>query len=438
MARSDAILERLLTLHPKVIDLSLERIETLLERLGQPQLKLPPVIHVAGTNGKGSTLAYMRAAFEDAGARVHAYTSPHLVRFHERILLGGTPHGEYISEAALSDILEECEDVNGGDPITYFEITTAAAFLAFSRQPADIVLLETGLGGRLDATNVLAKPHLTVITSVALDHQQFLGDTLASIATEKAGIIKRGVACVCTEQADAARDVIVRQAARLGAPLFIGNEDWHAYEQHGRLVFQDEDGLLDLPLPRLAGGFQITNAGTAIAALRTQTAISLSERNIENGLMNAEWAARLQRLTGETLTGYLPAEAELWLDGGHNPAAGAALSASMADLEERVSRPLVLIMGMINSKDVGGYLAPFQGLAHKIIAVTIPGEENAVPADEICAIALSLGFDAQPAPTVEMALGACTIGEDEPPRVLICGSLYFAGHVLALQEAETA
>jgi dihydrofolate synthase/folylpolyglutamate synthase len=438
MARSDAILDRLLMLHPKVIDLSLERIERLLGQLGNPHEHLPPVIHVAGTNGKGSVIAYMRTALESAGARVHCYTSPHLVRFHERIRLAGTTGSAFIDEAELVDVLGECERANGGEPITFFEITTAAAFLSFTRHAADVVLLETGLGGRLDATNLVDQPALTVITSLDLDHQQFLGDTLEEIAGEKAGILKRGVTCAVARQADGALGVIERRAARLRAPLLVGGEDWQVYEQHGRLVYQDEAGLLDLPLPRLAGRFQIENAGLAIAALRAQTVAHVGEDHIAAALRETEWPARLSRLTSGVLIELLPNGSELWLDGGHNPAAGAALSSSMADLEDRVPRPLILIVGMLNTKDASGFLKPFQGLAHKVISVTVPGEENAASAEVLAAAAASLDLDAQSAPTVEAALSACAADENEPPRVLVCGSLYFAGHVLALQSSETA
>jgi dihydrofolate synthase/folylpolyglutamate synthase len=434
MARSDAILKRLLTLHPKVIDLSLERVERLLDRLGNPQDRLPPVVHVAGTNGKGSVLAYMRTAFEAAGLAVHAYTSPHLVRFHERIRIGTKGAGALIPEPELIAVLEECEAANGGDPITFFEITTAAAFVAFERHRADAVLLETGLGGRLDATNVIDRPDLTVITAIDLDHQQFLGETITAIADEKAGILKRAVPCVVARQNSAAMKAIERRAAHLRCRLLIGGEDWHSFEQHGRLVYQDEAGLLDLPLPRLPGRFQIENAGIAIAALRTQTIAPIGEAHIERALTRVEWPARMMRLTADVYMRALPPEAELWLDGGHNPAAGTALSQSMADLEDRVPRPLVLVLGMINSKDAAGFLQPFVGLAHKVLTVTVPGEENAVPAEALAATARKLGLDAQAAPSLEAALGACSLDRDAAPRVLICGSLYLAGHVLALQD----
>lgn len=437
MARSDAILERLLALHPKVIDLSLDRVENLLERLDHPERQLPPVVHVAGTNGKGSAIAFMRAALEAAGYGVHTYTSPHLVRFHERIRPAGADGSAPIDEADLVALLEECEEANDGAPITFFEITTAAAFLCFARRPADIVLLETGLGGRLDATNVLDRPALTVITPVSLDHQQFLGETIEEVAFEKAGILKRGVPCIVGPQEDAARDVIEQRATRIRAPLSIFSQDWQAYEEHGRLVYQDAAGLMDLALPRLPGRFQLANAGTAIAALRSLGAFTVSDQQIETGLLTADWPARMTRLTSGHYADLAPEDAELWLDGGHNPAAAAALTQSLAELEERVPRPLVLILGMLNSKDPRGYLEPFAGLASKIMTVTIPGEENALTADELSDMARTMGFDAEPAGSLEAALEAATIDPHQPPRILICGSLYLAGHVLAADTETT-
>ena len=437
MARSDAILERLLELHPKVIDLSLDRVENLLERLGHPERQLPPVVHVAGTNGKGSAIAFMRTALEAAGYGVHTYTSPHLVRFHERIRAAGADGSAPIDEADLVALLEECEEANDGAPITFFEITTAAAFLCFARRPADIVLLETGLGGRLDATNVLDRPALTVITPISLDHQQFLGETIEEVAFEKAGILKRGVPCVVGPQKDAARDVIEHRATRIRAPLSIYAQDWQSYEEHGRLVYQDAAGLMDLALPRLPGRFQLANAGTAIAALRSLGAFTVSDQQIETGLLTADWPARMTRLTSGHYADLAPEDAELWLDGGHNPAAAAALTQSLAELEERVPRPLVLILGMLNSKDPHGYLEPFSGLASKIMTITIPGEENALTAEELTDMARALGFDAEPAGSLEAALEAASIDPHQPPRILICGSLYLAGHVLAADTETT-
>ncbi len=436
MARSDATLKRLLALHPKIIDLSLDRMERVLAALGNPERDLPPVIHVAGTNGKGSTIANIRACMEAAGKTVHVYTSPHLVRFHERIYLGAPGGGAFISEEALADLLEECETANGKDPITFFEITTAAALLAFSRAPVDYCLLEVGLGGRLDATNVIASPTLTVITPVDIDHQQYLGETIEEIAGEKAGILKQGITGIIGPQREAARQVIEDKAARLRAPLQIAGQDFQAYEENGRLVFQDENGLLDLSLPRLAGRFQIENAATAIAALRALNDTRIDDDAIERGISQTSWPARLQRLEHGGLSRHLPDGFELWLDGGHNASAGRAIAASMADLEERAPKPLVLICGMLNTKAPEHFLSAFSGLAKTIITLAIPGEENAIPADELAVAAASAGFSSLTATGIEDALRSARETTLEPARVLICGSLYLAGHVLALETDE--
>jgi dihydrofolate synthase / folylpolyglutamate synthase len=431
MAPSDAILKRLLTLHPKIIDLKLDRMWRILERLGNPQSRLAPVIHIAGTNGKGSTLAYLRAIIEAAGLRVHCYTSPHLVKFHERIRLAG----ELISEGDLTRLLDECEKANGAEPITFFEITTAAAFLAFSRQPADYVLLEVGLGGRLDATNVIANPTITVITAIDYDHQHYLGDTLTAIAHEKAGILRRGVACIVGLQPEEARAEIESVAEKRRAPLLMANRDWQAYEQHGRLVFQDENGLLDLPLPQLPGRHQIDNAGNAVAAIRVLKDRRVSDAAIARGLRTASWPARMQRLGPGRLSQWVPRDAELWLDGGHNPSAGRALAQAFSDLNDRVSRPLVLIWGMLKSKDAEGFIGHFAGIAHRVVAVAIPDEENAVPADRLADTARRCGLSAETAASIDSALRQAS--QITPaPRILILGSLYLAGQVLAAHSGE--
>lgn len=426
MALSDAILTRLLTLHPKIIDLSLDRMERLLAFLGHPERRLPPVIHVAGTNGKGSTVACLRHIMEAAGLKVHAYTSPHLVKFHERIRVAG----ELISEADLTALLEECEIANGGVPITFFEITTAAAFLAFSRTPADYLLLEVGLGGRLDATNVIDRPAVSVITTIDYDHQQYLGDTLALIAGEKAGIMKRGCPVVIGAQPDAAREVLVRAAERLRCPMAVANQDWQAFEQHGRLVFQDEAGLLDLPLPQLRGRHQIDNAGNAIAALRLIGDARIGEAHMAEGLKSASWPARMQRLGTGALSALVPADAELWLDGGHNPSAGRVLAQAFSDLNDRHSRPLVLVWGMLNSKDAGRFIESFAGIAARVVTLTIPDEENALTAAALADAARAAGLSAETADSLEQALRQAALAAPNP-RILICGSLYLAGHVLA-------
>ncbi|GGL54199.1 bifunctional folylpolyglutamate synthase/dihydrofolate synthase [Wenxinia marina] len=415
---SDAILQRMMTLHPKIIDLTLDRMWRLLERLDHPERRLPPVIHVAGTNGKGSTVAMMRAGLEAAGGRVHVYTSPHLARFHERIRIAG----DLIPEAALTEALDRCYEANGGEPITYFEITTCAALLAMAETPADWCLLEVGLGGRLDATNVVDRPALTVITPVDLDHQQYLGETLGEIAGEKAGILKRGVTCVVGPQHDEALEVIEAKAARLGAPLLAHGQHWHVGVERGRLVFQDERGLLDLPLPVLAGPHQITNAGAALAGLRH---LGLDDAACEAAVTRAEWPARMQHLRAGALADRAR-PAELWLDGGHNPAAGEVLAATLAQMSDR---PTHLICGMLNTKDIGGYLRPMAKVADRLIAVSIPGEAATIPAEETCRHATEAGFRAETADSVEAAIDTLT-AEDPRARILICGSLYLAGHVL--------
>jgi dihydrofolate synthase / folylpolyglutamate synthase len=429
MARSDAILMRLLSLHPKIIDLSLDRMHHILSKLGNPERNLPPIIHIAGTNGKGSTLAMSRAILEAAGLKVHTYTSPHLVKFHERIRVAG----ELISEEALSALLEECEAVNGAEPITFFEITTAAAFLAFTRSPADYLILEVGLGGRLDATNVIDHPAVSVITSIGLDHQQYLGETITEIAREKAGILKRGSIGIIGAQTLEARAEIERVAESLGVALKIANQDWQSYTQHGRLVFQDENGLLDLPLPALVGPHQIDNAGNAIAALRSLQDARITDAAIGAGLRNVTWPARMQNLGAGNLRKFVSHESEIWLDGGHNGAAGVVLAQAVRDLP---TRPLVMIWGMLNTKDPGAFIANFKDLNPLVITIAIPDELNAIDAHTLRDVACANGIEATRASSLENALEQAS--ELKPaPRILICGSLYLAGHVLAAHSGET-
>ena len=415
---SDAILTRMMALHPKVIDLTLDRVWRLLERLGNPQERLPPVVHIAGTNGKGSTLAMIRAGLEAAEKRVHAYTSPHLARFHERIRLAGA----LIGETELSQRLEDCYQTNGADPITYFEITTCAALKAMAECAADFTLLEVGLGGRLDATNVIAKPKLSIITPISIDHQQFLGDTLPEIAAEKAGIIKPGVPVIIGPQQEAALEVIEAHAQQLRAPMQVYGQHWHVSEERGRLIFQDECGLLDLPLPNLPGAHQIQNAGTALAALRH---LELQESACEAAITQAQWPARLQRLREGPLPALAPG-AELWLDGGHNPAAGDALAQFLASLPKR---PTYLICGMLNTKDISGYLAPLRAVSETLFSVSIPNEVNTLSADDTACNAAAVGFDAHSAQTVDAALHAISV-QTPQARIVICGSLYLAGMIL--------
>lgn len=419
-ARSEAIIDRLHALHPMLIDLSLDRMRRTLASLGHPEQRLPPVVHVAGTNGKGSTCAFLRAIAEAAGQRVHAYTSPHLVRFHERVRLAG----RLVSEADLTAALEEVERINAGQPITVFEITTAVAFHLFASVPADLLVLEVGLGGRFDATNVVDAPAATAIASVSMDHMEYLGDTVAKIAAEKAGILKPGVPCATGTQPPEALSVIAGQAAGLGAPLLARGREWSVERRaDGRLLYRDARGTLDLPPPALPGPHQADNAGIAIAALRAWNPPWLTDAAIAEGLARAEWPARMQRLHGR-LAAQLPEGWELWLDGGHNAGAGTALAEHLRTAWQ--DRPAHLLVGMKNSKAAADFLRPLVPEATTLWAVAEPGQHLAMPVEAIVAAS---GGVARPGPTVAEALAA--VPKDGPPaRVLICGSLYLAGEVL--------
>lgn len=406
--------------------------------MGNPEAALAPVIHVAGTNGKGSVIAFLQAILEAAGKRVHTLTSPHLIRFHERIQLSAPEGAKPIDEGYLIDILGRAEAANAEEPITIFEITTAAAFLAFADTPADFVLLETGLGGRLDATNVIAKPLASLITQVSIDHTRHLGSSLAEIAYEKAGIIKRDVPCIVAPQEDEALAVIEERAESLSAPLFVSGREWQAYEQHGRLIFQTAQEFLDLPMPRLQGRHQIDNAGCAIAAARICLQHEMTQDALAIGLETARWPARLDRLTRGPLVEAVHPQTEIWLDGGHNPAAAIALARAMAELEERVPRPLHLICAMMSNKDADGFFEPFQGLCQWVGSVPIPDNANAFQPGALADIAGKLEIPAEPFGSLDQALAASNaIAGDEPVRVLIAGSLYLAGHVLE-QQARAA
>jgi dihydrofolate synthase/folylpolyglutamate synthase len=430
----------MMLLHPKLIDLSLGRVERLLAKLGHPEKKLPPVVHVAGTNGKGSVTAYLRAFTEAAGKRAHVYTSPHLVRFHERIALAGEDGKSHaIGEDFLVDVLMRVHAVNDGDDITQFEITTAAAFLAFSERPADVLLLEVGLGGRLDATNVIPDPALTIITPISMDHAEKLGPTLAKIAFEKAGILKRGVPGIISQQTDEVLGVLEARARAVGAPLTVWGRDYDAYEQAGRLIVQQDARLLDLPLPALIGRHQIVNAGTAVAAAlvlgEKVPALVVDERAIETGLRTVEWPARLQQLTSGPLHDIVGDEAELWLDGGHNPAAGDMLADTLATLDEKSPKPVYLIVGMMGGKDSLGFLAPFRGLVRAIYTVPIPGaHETPHNEEDLAEVARTAGMQAIDRKNVIDALHTIAGLSAGPKRILICGSLYLAGHVLSIQQ----
>lgn len=427
----DAALERLRALHPRLIDLSLERMRRLCAALGDPQDRLPPVIHVAGTNGKGSTVAFLRAIAEAAGLRVHVFTSPHLVRFAERIRLAGT----LIADDHLADVLERVEAANAGLPITFFEITTAAAFQAFSEVEADLCLLEVGLGGVLDATNVIAAPALSVIAPVDIDHREFLGDTLAAIAGEKAGILKPGVRGVVARQRPEAAEVIEARAARIGAPLTLMGVDFDAWAERGRLVVQIGDRLLDLPAPSLPGRHQIDNAGLAVAAALALDDPRIDEAAIARGIASATWPARFQRLTAGPLgEAARAAEADLWLDGGHNPHAARALALAVGDLAARDGRPVTLICGLLANKDADGFFAAFAEVGPRILAVGFEADA-ASPAERVADAARAAGLEASACRDVSAALDEALAGNGPPPHLVICGSLYLAGEVLALDPA---
>jgi dihydrofolate synthase/folylpolyglutamate synthase len=424
---SEEIIERLMMLHDQYIDMGLTRILRLLEALGRPQDKLPPVIHIAGTNGKGSTLATLKAIFEASGKSIHCFVSPHLVHYHERIVLQGKP----ISENFLIENLLEIEKVNAGQDITHFELTTAVAFLAYSRVSADVLLLEVGLGGRQDSTNVVDHPALAVITPVALDHQQFLGNDIATIAADKSGIMKRGTPAVIGPQSDEGLGAIRSEAEKLGVEPSFNGQDWTVFEEHGRMVYQDTRGLLDLPLPSLLGRHQISNAGTAIAAIRALEDTLIPDPNYEDGIKNTTWPARFERLTAGPLIEMAGKDAELWLDGGHNPHAAEALAEALATLEENNPRPLYLVMAMMARKDAAGFLGAFSGLAKQVSTLVVPGEDNTWAAEDLAGVAREVGLAAAAMPDLETALQDVAARE-KTPRILICGSLYLAGHALRL------
>jgi dihydrofolate synthase/folylpolyglutamate synthase len=430
------LIARLATLHPRRIDLDLTRMHRLLARLDHPERKLPGVIHVAGTNGKGSTIAYLRAILEAASLRVHVYTSPFLVRINESFRIGRAGGGVLAGDDELRAALEHCERVNGGEPITLFELETAAAFWLFAQHPADALLLEVGLGGRLDATNVIDAPLASVITPVSMDHTEFLGDSLDAIAREKAGILKRNAPAICAEQFPESLAAIEDVAKRCHAPLHVAGQDWHVNVERGRLVYQDERGLMDLAAPKLFGRHQFDNAGLAIATLRALDAYRIEPAAFEAGIVNAEWPARMQRLTTGALVDQAPKASEIWLDGGHNAEGGRVTASALGDLEERVSRPLVMIVGMMGNKDAGGFLANFAGLTRHIIAVPIPHRDNAMPPEKLVDATRALGMRVETAESVEAALRSLArLAYEVPPRILITGSLYLAGHVLSVNGA---
>jgi dihydrofolate synthase/folylpolyglutamate synthase len=426
---SDAILERLTRLYPRAIDLGLDRIERLLAEIGSPHKKLPPVVHVAGTNGKGSLVAYLRAMSEAAGYRVHAYTSPHLVRFNERIRVAG----RLIEDDELDAILTECEDVNAGKPITFFEITTVAAFLAFARVPADLAILEVGMGGRRDTTNVV-DPALTAITPIGYDHTGFLGDTLEAIAGEKAGILKHAVPAVIGRQREVSAQVIAAQAAKLAAPLFRMGHEWQVTPVQGGFRYDSDLLGLDLPAPALAGAHQLDNAATAVACIERLRAahFSIDDRAIRKGLASVEWPARLQKLSRGPLVEQLPPGCELWLDGGHNEDCGLALARMASDwAKEPAPLPLYLVFSMMTTKDASGFLRPLARHATAARAVPFPAGHSAYTPEQASAKAADVGLDCSPSNDIGAALEDLLATQPAPMRILICGSLYLAGEILA-------
>lgn len=441
--KPDEIIDELMALHPPGFELGLDNITQLLAKLDNPHLRIPPAIHVAGTNGKGSTIAFLRAMLEAAGKRVHVHTSPHLVRFNERFrLASGAGTSSFVDDETFAKALRKVANANNGAPITVFEMLTVTAFELFASHEADCTLLEVGLGGRFDATNVITYPAVSVITPIALDHQMHLGDTPEAIAGEKAGIIKRGKTVVSAHQPfDGARDVLEDVAQRNSAPFSIGGQDFSAHQENGRLVFQDmreeSAGLLDLPMPKLIGPHQIDNAATAIATLRALDP-SFPVEAIEQGLQNVTWPGRMQRLVPGPLHELTVPDAELWLDGGHNPAAAQIISQTLADLEDKVERPLFLIAGMLTTKDPIGFFREFEGLARHVFTVPLDSTQADVPTDKLASIAGEAGLSAEPVANLEEALKL--IGAnwqyEQPPRILFCGSLYLAGDVLAKNNQE--
>lgn len=433
VSAAESEINDLLTLHPKGFDLSLDRIGRLLEALGNPQDRMPPVIHVAGTNGKGSVTAFSRAILEAAGLRVHVHTSPHLVNWHERYRIGQVGGSRLVEDAVLAEAISRVAAANDGQKITVFEILTAVMFVLFSEHPADVAIVEVGLGGRFDATNVIAKPAACVITSISLDHQPYLGDRVELIAAEKAGIIKPHVPVVIGEQPEeAARTVLVSTAERLLAPVAVYGQDFFTFAERGRLTYQDEDGLLDLPLPRLAGRYQYANAGAAIRTAKA-AGFSVSDEAIAKGMEKVEWPGRLQRLSHGAIVDMAVPGAEIWLDGGHNPGAGKVIAEAMANLEEIQSRPLFLVTGMINTKDPVGYFEAFTDIARHVFTVPIPSSDAGLDPLVLADDALDAGLTAEPTDCVEDALTMIAQiwhTSQSPPRILIGGSLYLVGEVL--------
>ncbi|NRA87449.1 MAG: bifunctional folylpolyglutamate synthase/dihydrofolate synthase [Rhizobiales bacterium] len=445
MLKSDIILEGMHKLHPIAIDLSLDRLIELLAKLGNPQANLPAIIHIAGTNGKGSTLAYMKYILQNHGKKVHSYTSPHMVKFTERISLAqqtldatNIAHSQDIEEQAFVDILEEVLAINDGEPITFFEMTTAVAFVAFSRVKADYLLLEVGLGGRFDATNVIDEVALSIITPVSIDHTEYLGNKIAKIAFEKAGIIKDNCPLIVGPQTDDAFDVIEKIALEKHAKMISYGVEFQAYEEHNRLIYQDQTGLLDLPMPALIGAHQVQNASIAIAACEYLLGDTFKEAFTAIALKQVKWPARFERLNSNLLNTLIPTGAHLWLDGGHNAAGGIALAQQLLKLNQAHSMPLYLIVGMLKSKEADAFLKPFIALNPKLFCLDIEGREDSFDLIDLTNIATNIGLEAAPAHNIMDALKQIKLDCKTPPRILICGSLYQAGNILRLIEDANA
>ncbi|MBS3651229.1 bifunctional folylpolyglutamate synthase/dihydrofolate synthase [Pseudaminobacter sp. 19-2017] len=427
-------IERLMTLHPKGFDLSLGRITRLLERLGNPHLRLPPVIHIAGTNGKGSAAAFTRALLEAEGLAVHVHTSPHLVNWHERYRIAAPGGSRLVDDRVLADAVSRAAEANAGEPITVFEILTAVTFLLFSEHPADAAIIEVGLGGRFDATNVIPDPAVSVIMPVSMDHEAYLGDRVELIAAEKAGIIKPGCPVVIgAQESHTALEVIAETADRLNCTTVVYGQDFVAFEENGRLIYQDEDGLMDLPTPKLLGRYQYANAAAAIAAVKV-AGFDIGHDAAERAMTSVYWPGRMQRLPNGHLSELAPEGAEVWLDGGHNPSAAMVIAEALTEQEERNPRPLILISGMINTKDQTGYFRAFKGIARRVFTVPVNSSDAGVPNGELAARAIEAGLEAEPVASVANALTLLRDSWDPkeaPPRILIGGSLYLAGAVLA-------
>lgn len=433
MSAADHEINALMALHPKGYDLSLDRIRRLLDALGNPERRMPPILHVAGTNGKGSVTAFSRAILEASGKVVHVHTSPHLVNWHERYRLGAPGGGRLVEDELFAETVRRVARANGGQMITVFEILTAVMFLLFSEHPADAAIVEVGLGGRFDATNVIDRPAASVITSISLDHQAYLGDRVELIAAEKAGIIKPGVPVVIGEQPEeAAREVLVAAAERLGAPAAVYGQDFFAFSENGRLTYQDETVLSDLPLPRLPGRHQYANAAAAIRGLKAAGFLP-DEQAIAAGLSRVDWPGRLQRLTAGHVFDIAADDSEIWIDGGHNPGAGRVIAEAMANLEERQPRPLFLITGMLNTKEPAGFFEAFSGIVKHVYTVPIRSSDAGIDPVALASDAAAAGLSAEPVDGFEAAFRRIRdVWSDtgRPPRILVCGSLYLVGDVL--------